>query len=75
MPEWESVQRQALWDWIFIPIGEEEYDFALSYSTLEQKEMKEFLEILTSDAFKERVEQNGGYDCQDSGRVIFCGEE
>ena len=55
----------------FIPVGEEEYDFALLRSTLELKDMKEFLEILTGDAFRESVERIGGYDCTDSGRVIF----
>lgn len=59
----------------FIPVGEEEYDFAMLSSTLELKEMKEFLEVLTGEAFKKSVEQIGGYDCRDSGRVIFCGEE
>lgn len=55
----------------FIPVGEEEYDFALSPSTLELKEMKEFLEILTGDEFKTSVEKIGGYDCTESGKVIF----
>lgn len=56
----------------FIPVGEEEYDFALLTPTLELKEMKEFLEVLASGEFSKRVEEIGGYDCRDSGRVIFC---
>ncbi len=55
----------------FIPVGEEEYDFALFRSTLEMKEMKEFLEILAGGEFKESAERIGGYDCTDSGRVVF----
>ncbi len=55
----------------FIPVGEEEYDFALFRSTLELREMKEFLEILASDEFKESTGRIGGYDCTDSGRVVF----
>ncbi len=59
----------------FIPVGEEEYDFAMLRSALELSEMQEFLEVLQGSAFRESVERLGGYDCRESGRVIFCGEE
>ncbi len=59
----------------FIPVGEEEYDFALRRSTLEGKEMQDFLAVLKSEAFRKRVEAIGGYDCTGIGEVVLCTRE
>lgn len=54
----------------FIPIGEEEYDFAVRKETLKLPEMQEFLEVLGSAEFRQRVERAGGYDCTETGKII-----
>lgn len=53
----------------FIPVGEEEYDFAVRRETLELPEMKAFLEVLRSEEFKEKIERAGGYDCTHTGEI------
>lgn len=54
----------------FIPVGEEEYDFAMRLETLEMPEMKSFLRLLTSDSFREKLEELGGYSFKNSGKVV-----
>lgn len=54
----------------FIPVGEEEYDFALQKKTLELPEMQAFLEVLKSLGFQKRLEEMGGYGWKRSGEVI-----
>ena len=41
----------------FIPVGEEEYDFAMRPETLEMPEMKSFLRLLVSEDFKAELER------------------
>lgn len=53
----------------FIPIGEEEYDFAMEKSSLELPEVKAFLQILGSEEFRDAVRALGGYRCDDSGEI------
>ena len=45
----------------FIPLGNEEYDFALFASTMELPQFKLFLEILQSSALHKRLDELGGY--------------
>lgn len=54
----------------FIPVGEEEYDFAMRPQTLEMPEIKSFLRLLTSDVFKAELERLGGYSTEKTGEVI-----
>lgn len=58
----------------FIPVGEEEYDFAMRPETLEMPEMKSFLRILTSNEFKAELEKLGGYSTDKTGEIrrIVC---
>lgn len=58
----------------FIPIGEEEYDFAMEKSSLELPEVQAFLRILGSEEFRSAVRALGGYRCDDSGEIkkVFC---
>ena len=53
----------------FIPVGEEEYDFAMRPETLEMPEMKSFLRLLTSEEFKVQLEKLGGYTFNQIGTV------
>jgi putative molybdopterin biosynthesis protein len=54
----------------FIPLGEEEYDFAVLPEFLELDEMKIFLDILKSPAFHRRLEELGGYTWTRAGEII-----
>lgn len=54
----------------FIPVGEEEYDFAMRPETIEMPEIKCFLRLLTSDGFRKKLEELGGYSFEDSGKII-----
>ena len=45
----------------FIPVGEEEYDFAVVTEYLELPHVQVFIEALGSEAFKMRVNELGGY--------------
>ena len=52
----------------FVPIAEERYDLAIRPDALELPAMQALLEIIQSDAFRERVEAAGGYDLRDAGK-------
>ena len=56
----------------FIPLGEEEYDFAILPHFLELKEMKIFLDILKSPAFHRRLEELavGAYSWESAGEIV-----
>lgn len=54
----------------FIPVAEEEYDFAVRRDTLEMAEIKEFIRILQTDELKERLNELGGYTYENSGEII-----
>ncbi|HEX3022433.1 MAG TPA: molybdopterin biosynthesis protein [Lachnospiraceae bacterium] len=53
----------------FIPIGQEEYDFAIPSKYLELPEVKVFIEVLCSEAFHEQLNQMGGYRYEETGRI------
>lgn len=53
----------------FIPVGEEEYDFAIEQESLELEEIKKFLEVLKSSAFAQKAREAGGYDISHAGEV------
>ncbi len=58
-----------IYDLGFIPLWNEEYDFLVSESALEQENVKRFLEILKSDELKQRLEKMGGYTFNGIGRI------
>ena len=45
----------------FIPICDEQYDLLIDSKALDTQQVKRFLHILESDAFKQRLTQMGGY--------------
>ena len=55
----------------FIPVGEEEYDFAVRKDTLELLEVKAFLEVLKSSGFREKAEAAGGYSLERTGEIVM----
>ena len=54
----------------FIPLGEEEYDFAVLRDFLELPEMGIFLSVLKSPAFHEKLAGLGGYTWDKAGEII-----
>ncbi len=56
----------------FVPIGMEQYDFVIPNEYLDQDHVKAFIEILKCDGFREKLEELGGYTCDDIGNIIQC---
>jgi len=58
----------------FIPIGEEEYDFAIPAQFLEAAHIRAFIDMLGRPEFLKKLEQLGGYTAQSCGevRIIDC---
>lgn len=55
----------------FINVALESYDFLVKQESLEDEKIKEFIEVLKSSEFKERVEELGGYGFEDIGEVVL----
>ena len=53
----------------FIPVGEEEYDFVMRRESLEMPEVKCFLKLLGSPAFRSKLEELGGYSLEAPVRI------
>jgi putative molybdopterin biosynthesis protein len=53
----------------FIPLGEEEYDFALPPRFLDLPQFRLFLETLKSPAFHKRLAELGGYTWEHCGEI------
>ena len=54
----------------FVPVGLEEYDFAVPKQYLELDRVKAFLRILRSEAFKEKLMELGGYTSDHLGEIV-----
>ncbi|RHR31942.1 molybdopterin biosynthesis protein [Clostridium sp. AF19-22AC] len=54
----------------FIPVGEEEYDFATEKKNMELPKMQAFIEVLKSSGFKEKAMTIGGYELSMAGEII-----
>lgn len=55
----------------FIPVGPEEYDFAVLLEYLELPHIKAFIEILKMDEFHKRLDELGGYTYERAGERIL----
>lgn len=55
----------------FVPVGEEEYDFAIPQAYLELPVVQAFLYLLKSEAFHKKLEELGGYTYSRAGEVIL----
>jgi len=53
----------------FVPVGQEEYDFALPAVYLDLPHVKAFIELLKSDEFRKKMETLGGYSFKSIGEV------
>lgn len=55
----------------FIEIGQEEYDFAIPVRFLELREIKSFIQVLKSKELHTRLDQIGGYQYEEAGRICY----
>ena len=55
----------------FIPIGEEDYDFAVPVSYLKLPMIELFLSILKSEEFAKELEVLGGYSLESVGEIVY----
>ena len=55
----------------FIPLGEEKYEFVLYKESIDNPEIQDFISLLKSDQFKERVDSLGGYTTTDTGEIRY----
>ncbi|AMP20105.1 hypothetical protein AZF37_01950 [endosymbiont 'TC1' of Trimyema compressum] len=60
----------ALYDLDFIPITEESYDLCCLDSFMESYLYELFIKCLKESSFREKIEQYGGYDLRESGKVL-----
>lgn len=58
-------------DMDFIEVAYEDYDFLVDADMLENPEIKEFISLLKSQEFQERVLALGGYKLEDTGDIIL----
>lgn len=64
----ESAARAM--DLDFVPVGFEEYDFAIEEHNLALPHVQAFMEVLKSEEFKEKVMQLGGYEFANCGEIV-----
>lgn len=55
----------------FIPVGEEDYDFAVPLRYLKQPMIELFIDILKSEEFARELEALGGYSLESAGEIIY----
>lgn len=55
----------------FIPIGVEEYDFAIPVKHMQLDMFRQFIAIIESQEFKDMLEGLGGYAAENSGKIIL----
>lgn len=54
----------------FIPLAEEEYDFAIVKDEMENPKMKTFIKVIKSKELKEELRELGGYTFKNTGKVV-----
>lgn len=59
----------------FVPVGNEEYDFAVPVKYLELPHVKKFIEVLKSDVFKAKLDELGGYSADNIGKIVYIDGE
>lgn len=55
----------------FLPLGEEEYDFAVPVKYLDLPEMLSFIRVLKSEELHHRMDQIGGYQYDMAGEICY----
>ena len=57
----------------FVPIAKERFDLIVPKALFYSETVQKVLELIRSETFIHRVEQMGGYDTHDSGKVLAWG--
>ncbi len=65
-----SAATAKIFDLKFLPLISERFDMILDQKTFFEPAVQAFIETLRSDEFRKRVENIGGYDFKDSGRIL-----
>jgi len=55
----------------FIPVVEERYDLVIPASIFEEERISRLLEIIRSQEFQDIVQEMGGYDTRETGKVVW----
>ena len=55
---------------IFIYLKDEEYQFIIKKENLKLESIKDLIEVLKSDEFKNKMEALGGYNTKESGNIL-----
>ena len=55
----------------FIPLARERYDIIIPEEFLETEMIQRLLEMINSDQFKKEVDKLGGYDLEESGKILW----
>lgn len=64
----QSVAKAMRLD--FIPVGIEEYDFIVENEFLKNEKMIKFLEVISSETFKEEIDKLSGYSLDNVSKII-----
>jgi putative molybdopterin biosynthesis protein len=56
----------------FIPVNDEEYDFAVPAEFLELQPIQSFILMLKNPEFLKKLDAMGGYSHKNSGEVVLC---
>ena len=59
----------------FVPVGNEEYAFAIPVKYLDLPHVQKFITVLKSDEFKTKLEALGGYSADNIGKIVYVDEE
>jgi putative molybdopterin biosynthesis protein len=55
----------------FVPLANEDYDFLVHGDSMEMDKIKEFVQLIRSDEFQDRVKELGGYGFENTGEIIW----
>ena len=54
----------------FVHLWDEQYDFLVDGSSISDPRVQQFLEVLRSSAFRQRLMEMGGYQLKDTGTIV-----
>lgn len=61
------------YDLDFLYLWDEQYDFLVAESAIDDPRIREFIKVIKSDEFRERLEKMGGYVLKGTGEIVDLG--
>jgi putative molybdopterin biosynthesis protein len=55
----------------FIPLAEEDYDIIVTKEFTDDRRFDLLMDLINSDEFKQRLEQPGGYNTKETGKIKY----